>query len=155
MKPPGLIYGIGNESRGDDALGPMLIGRLASEIDSRQIELVEAYQLQVEDALDLSGRRWVIFVDAAANLSAPYAFRPLAASADRTPFSHALSPQALLAVHERISGPPPPAWVLAIRGEHFELGTPLSPTAQAALESAHRFLSTMLRSRLGISLVPG
>ncbi|NNM82611.1 MAG: hydrogenase maturation protease [Burkholderiales bacterium] len=154
MKPV-LIFGIGNESRGDDALGPLLLRAIESEIDPEQVELVETYQLQVENALELTGRSRVIFVDAAANLSAPYEFRKVEASLDRTPFSHALSPEALLAVHQRIAGPPPPAWILAIRGEHFELGSDLSEPARASLESAHCFLSGMLRSRLGISLVPG
>ncbi len=154
MKPV-LIYGIGNESRGDDALGPMLLRAIESEIDPEQIELIETFQLQVENALDLSGRRAVIFVDAAANLATPYEFRRVAASVDRTPFTHALSPEALLSVHEKVAGSPPPAWILAIRGEHFELGSDLSEPARASLESALSFLSGMLRSRLGISLVPG
>lgn len=64
MKPaPILIIGIGNPSRGDDALGPLAIERLEA-LDLAGVELLTDFQLQVEYALDLAGRRRVIFVDA-------------------------------------------------------------------------------------------
>ena len=39
---------------------------------------------------------------------------------------------------------PPPAWVLAIRGEAFELGAPMSPSAQAHLDAALQVVVPLL-----------
>ena len=48
-----------------------------------------------------------------------------------------MSPQAVLKVYADIEdGAPPPCWLLAIRGERFELGEPLSEGAQQALQTA-------------------
>jgi hydrogenase maturation protease len=68
MPAPLLVIGIGNPSRGDDALGPLFIERveilLADELARGQIELLTDFQLQLEHALDLAGRARVVFVDA-------------------------------------------------------------------------------------------
>jgi hypothetical protein len=51
--------------------------------------------------------------------------------------SHALSPEALLQVFVDLQGhAPPPATVLAIRSESFELGEPMTPSAQNHLTAA-------------------
>ena len=58
---PVLLLGYGNPSRGDDALGPMLLEML--EADRRagrapdNFETLTDFQLQVEHALDLQRRR--------------------------------------------------------------------------------------------------
>jgi hypothetical protein len=58
-----------------------------------------------------------------------------------------LSPAAVLHVYQQIHHvPPPPAFQLAIRGESFELGEPLSAAAEdnlaAALAFADRLFTT-------------
>ncbi len=138
--PPALlIIGIGNPSRGDDALGPLLIERLEA-LPGADVELLTDFQLQVEYALDLQGRRQVVFVDASLDAVAPFTFTPVVAEADASYSSHELSPGAVLHAHEKLYGEPPPAHVLAIRGETFELGEGLSAAAAAHLEAALLFL---------------
>ncbi|MBY0580000.1 MAG: hydrogenase maturation protease [Burkholderiales bacterium] len=161
MNAPFLIFGIGNESRGDDALGPLLLRRLADEVDSKDVELIETCQLQIEHALDIAGRTWVLFVDAGKDTPDPHQFYRARPATDRTPFSHALSPEAVLCVHEKITGAAPAAHVLCIRGEDFELGHPLSEKAASRLESAFHFLQGILSlnieaaGELGKLRIPG
>ncbi|MCC7218819.1 MAG: hydrogenase maturation protease, partial [Burkholderiales bacterium] len=62
---PFLVIGIGNPSRGDDALGPLLVERIEA-MDLPGVECLTDFQLQVEHALDLVGREQVVFVDATA-----------------------------------------------------------------------------------------
>ena len=138
-----LIFGYGNPSRGDDALGPLLIERLEpllTEALQRQaggIECLTDFQLQVEHAMDLAGRRLVLFADAHVDCPAPWRLTPLAAAHDPTYSTHAISPAAVLRVYEEIKGaPPPPSFLLGIRGERFELGDPLSPAAEQHLAAA-------------------
>ena len=143
MKRPGtLVYAIGNRSRGDDALGPMLLERLP--IDLPDTERVEVYQLQIEHALDLQGRRRVLFVDAGHATAEPFDFAPVTPERTPTPFTHALTPGALLGVASRLDFPLPPAWVLCIRGDAFELGEPLSQGAEQRLASAQAFVQSWL-----------
>ncbi|MBE2262872.1 MAG: hydrogenase maturation protease [Burkholderiaceae bacterium] len=133
---PLLVLAVGNPSRGDDALGPMLLDRLREAAHS-DVEYLEDFQLQVEHALDLAGRQAVLFVDAALPGSAVGAdLTPLSADAQVPPASHALRPQAVLCVAQQLPVPVPPAWQLAIQGERFALGEGLSLFAQQNLEAA-------------------
>ena len=137
---PRLIIGIGNPSRGDDAIGPLAIERLEA-LELPGAELLTDFQLQVEHALDLLGRREVVFIDAAASGAAPFSFAPAAAEADASATSHALSPAAVLAAFLRVTDDPlPPAFVLAVRGYEFELGAPMSAAAARNLDAALEML---------------
>lgn len=141
MTAPVLVLTWGNPSRGDDALGP-LFGEHFAELARRhpewgEVECLTDFQLQVEHALDLQGRRRVLFVDASRDVSAPCLLTRIAPGRDGTFTTHAMSPQAVLQVYAEIEdGQPPPAWLLAIRGERFELGEPLGDRAREALTAA-------------------
>ncbi len=60
MKDP-VVVAVGNTSRGDDAIGPELLCRLAAWGDKEWLtecfELIEDFQLNIEHALGLSGSR--------------------------------------------------------------------------------------------------
>jgi len=146
-KPRRLIIGIGNPSRGDDALGPLAIERL-QDLNLADVELLGDFQLQVEFVLDLAGRDAVIFIDASVDPAlAGFSFLPVRAQRDTSYSSHALSPEALLAAYAHHHGrPPPPCHVLAIRGHAFGLGEGLSAAAAAALDDALGFLTRRLNA---------
>lgn len=143
MTAPLLVLGWGNASRGDDALGPLLVQQLAAALEApalRHVELLEEAQLQVEHALDLAGRRHVLFVDASADAAPPFEVSAVQAATSAAAASHALSPQALLQVYRRVHGhDAPPCTLLAIRGERFGLGAPLSDAAGRHLAAALRW----------------
>ncbi len=144
---PKLVLAIGNPSRGDDALGPMLLERLGA-LALAEVELLTDFQLQVEHALDLVGREEVTLVDADASGAAPFRFSAVSPRADRSATTHALSPAALLDTYRRVvDAPIPPTWLLAIRGYSFELGAPLSAQAATNLEAAVAMLAARLAGR--------
>jgi hydrogenase maturation protease len=141
-----VILGWGNDARGDDALGPLLLRRIAETFPD--VETVEDYQLQIEHALDLDGFDAALFIDASHGLTEPFAFREIAPSATRTPTTHALSPEAVLDVYVQVKGrAPPPAFLLALRGEQFELGEGLSQSGKDALEAATTFCAALMAER--------
>ncbi len=150
MTAPLLVIGVGNPSRGDDALGPAFVERvealLAAEIRAGVIEVLTDFQLQIEHALDLTGRARVVFVDASVRAQPPFELRRVTPSEALEPTTHSLSPAAVLATHARVVGAPPPAHVVAIRGERFELGEPLSAAATENLATALRELVPWLRA---------
>ena len=144
---PLLVFGWGNLSRGDDALGPLCIEHLRDlRMPAARVEYLDDYQLQIEHALDLVGRQRVLFVDASLSCRAPFEVTPLRAVQDASFTTHALSPQALMQVFRNLRGEePPPCTLLAIRGERFELGAPPSVGAldhlAAALQWAEAWLA--------------
>jgi hydrogenase maturation protein HypF len=127
-----LVLAIGNPSRGDDALGPAFAAALG---DDCGWDVLVEFQLQVEHALDLAGRPRVLVVDASVGAAPPFWLEEVAADPSGAPFSHALLPAQLLAACAAL-GPVPPTAVLAIRGERFTLGEPLSRAARGHLAAA-------------------
>lgn len=144
---PILVLAIGNPSRGDDAIGPVLAARIEA-LGLPDVEVITDFQLAPEHALDLEGRERVIFVDAGKGTLDPYELRRVEPKADFSYTSHAMSPEAVLATYARVTGTPPPeSWVLCVRGESFELGEPLSAAAAERMEVACRELSMPLGLR--------
>ncbi len=139
MTAPILVFGWGNPSRGDDALGPLFV----EGIDAMQlagVECITDFQLQIEHALDLENRRHILFVDASYDATAPYTVRLLEPSRDVSFTTHAMSPESVMQVYlELHDEAPPPCHLLAIRGERFELGDPLSAEAATRLDDALRW----------------
>ncbi len=136
MTIPILIFGWGNPSRGDDALGPLFVERIEA-LGLSHVECLTDFQLQVEHALDLEGRELVLFVDTSLAVAAPFDISRLAPARDASFSTHAISPEAVMQVFVDLhDDPPPPCYQLAIRGERFELGEQLSTAARRHLEAA-------------------
>jgi hydrogenase maturation protease len=145
VKAPLLIFGWGNPSLGDDALGPLFVERVEA-LQLPGVECLTDFQLQVEHALDIHGRQRILFVDASVEAAAPFTAKRIAPAKDASFTTHAMSPQAVLQVYRDLEDDdPPPCWLLAIRGERFELGEPPTAVAQrnldAALEWARQWLA--------------
>ena len=140
---PVLIFGYGNPSRGDDAIAPQLLSRLEA-LQPAGVELITDFQLQVEHALDLAGRELALFIDASVSGESPYTFTRLLPQQDNSYTSHEMSPAAVLHVYRQINqDAPPPTYQLAVRGEFFDLGAPLSETAAANAEAAFALLQKL------------
>jgi hydrogenase maturation protease len=136
MPLPLLILAIGNESRGDDALAPLLIRQLQAG-DHQGVEFIEDFQLQVEHVTDLVGRAAVLFIDADMSCAPPFQFSGIAAEQDNSYTSHAMTPFALLHTFKQVYGnDAPPCFLLRVRGYGFELGDGLSAEATANLDQA-------------------
>lgn len=144
MTAPILIFGWGNPSRGDDALGPLFVERIEA-LALPGVECLTDFQLQVEHALDLLGRERILFVDASLDAEAPFCQRRLSPARNATFSTHAITPEAVMQVYVDLHDEaPPPCDLLAIRGERFELGEPISPMASAHLEAALRWARTWM-----------
>ena len=141
-----VVLGWGNESRGDDGLGPALLRRIEA-LGLAHVTAIEDFQLQLEHAMDLDGADLALFVDASVAAPAPFAFTETGPREGLTHTSHAMAPEAVLDVHARVLGRrPPPAFVLAIRGEAFELGTGLGEAAAERLEAAWDFVRPLIEA---------
>jgi len=151
MSAPVVVFAVGNPSRGDDAIGPVICGRLAKWLENEglneRVDLIEDFQLNIEHALDLQGRELALFIDAGANTPAPYTFQRIEPAKGVAHTTHELPPDAVLQVYLQTEGvAPPAAFVLCVRGEKFELGEPLSALALAGSDSAFALLKQLCDS---------
>jgi len=148
-RPRWLVFAVGNPSRGDDALGPLLVERLEQWIATVgeppvDLVLLTDFQWQVEHALDLQSVDVAIFADASVSAGTSFETAPLSPQFDASYSTHALSPACVLAVAARLGQKLPQAWLLSIPGQDFELGAPLSAKARSALDQAFAYLCASL-----------
>ena len=141
-----VVLGWGNESRGDDGLGPALTRRIEA-LGLPHVTAIEDFQLQIEHAMDLDGADLALFLDASVVAAHPFTFTETGPREGLTHTSHAMAPEAVLDVVTRVLGRrPPPAFVLAIRGDAFELGTELGEAAAERLEAAWDFVRPLIEA---------
>jgi len=146
-----LLTAWGNTSRGDDALGPFLLQGLeawaASSGIAGQFEWVEDFQLQIDHALNLEGKTLALYIDAGQDTAAPFSFFPISPLEQPWHTTHAMPPESVLAVFERMAQKPPcPAFTLCLKGEDFGIQEGLSAAAQKHLELALDFAQTLLKN---------
>jgi hydrogenase maturation protease len=142
---PVLIFTYGNPSRGDDALGPAMFDMLEKHqresFDLDDVDLLTDFQLQIEHAIDLEGRKYILFIDAGASCAEPFELHQLQAERDDSFTTHAMSPASILAVYQQINQQKaPPACLLTIRAYEFGLGLAISEAARSNLELAYRYV---------------
>ena len=143
-----VLFGYGNPRRGDDGIGPELMRRAESLVESvpalAGLDLIQDFQLQIEHAMDLVDVPLALFIDASVSAEAPYTFTRLAASADNSYTTHELSPSSVLHVFGQLKvGDAPPSYLLSVRAELFDLGAEIAPKAQANLEAAWALLEQL------------
>ena len=146
---PVLLLGYGNLSRGDDGMGPALLGMIEKERTLGRLpdifDALNDYQLQIEHALDMQKRRLVVFIDASLSATAPFDYSRVESCRDNSYSSHAISPAALLSVYEQVCDDPlPDTFVLGIRGYQFDLGASLTQQANEHLLQARHFVRALL-----------
>lgn len=146
------VIGYGNPGRQDDGLGPACIARLQNRLPralQSRINLRDDYQLNVEDALEVSSASNVIFVDASITATAPFAFSTLGATKSPTLGSHSLTPSQVIQLCRTLYDAQPAAYVMAIRGYAFDqFEEALSDRAEANLKTATDFLANWLETTL-------
>lgn len=147
---PALVIGYGSALHNDDAAGLHLAERIAARAYPN-VHVLTVTQLVPELAEPIAHSRLVIFADA--SLHPPRAHRPWRlfgitrlrpSQATWSSLLHHGDPRALLALAQALYGYHPPAWLITIPGERFDLGESLSPLAQQALEQAIAFVERLL-----------
>jgi hydrogenase maturation protease len=163
MVAPVLLFAVGNESRGDDALGVLLLRELGAWLTTNKklfsglpldlqsggdmFELLEDFQLQVEHAIDMKDRRLVLFIDAGMDTITPFSFYRAQPINTSVLYSHSIAPETLLKVYTQFyCEAPPDVFILCIRGESFELGEGLSEHAADQLATAIKFSKRLLQA---------
>lgn len=136
---PILLIGIGNELRGDDALG-RLVARRFSGVPG--VRVAEENGEGVDLIAALAGAQTVILVDAVESGSPPgtlHRFDATAAPIPATIFrcsTHAFSVAEAVELARVLDELPPRLILFGIEGRNFSAGSDLSPEAAGAIEAA-------------------
>lgn len=153
-----LIIGYGNPLRSDDGVGWHAAEALADQLPNTEFEVVQSHQLMPEWAEKISRSEFVIFVDATrGGRPGEWTCKGIHKKVPARAFSHAASPEGLLALAQGVYGAVPPAYLFVMCGETFEHGDRLSQTvaerlpsfvaAIRSLASTHRFQNQELAVR--------
>lgn len=136
-----LIYGIGNLGRSDDGLGI----RFISEIENFQltqksdwldsVKLMENYQLNIEDALEISNYDIVLFVDAIKSKKEIKVIK--IEPSNQFEFStHAMTISSILSLCQGLYHKNPECYLLTIPGQEWGISERLSNQAKMDLQRA-------------------
>lgn len=137
-----LLLGIGNNGRRDDGLGWRFTD-MATGLRDPGLDCEYRYQLQVEDVLPVCRHKKILFVDAThEELREGYVLRPCRAAPHYYYSSHMQSPETILYLARELYHQEPEAWVLAISGKNWGLGTKLSREAEDNLAKAFRYFQS-------------
>lgn len=131
-----LIIGYGNPLRGDDGVGWRVTEAVAAALPDGAADVLAVHQLTPELAEPISRAERVVFIDAAAEGQAGEVSCFAVKSAGKQPAlqgSHLTTPDALLGMAGELFGRCPPAHMITVAGESFELSEALTPTVAAAV----------------------
>jgi hydrogenase maturation protease len=138
-----IIIGIGNNGRGDDALGWQFIDQVTG-LTPYDVEY--RYQLQIEDAALIRGYDIVIFVDATSRrLKNGFSFEPCTPENLFTFTTHKIEPGYILWLCKELYGKMPIAYTMAIQGINWELRQGLSVEARKNFDRAVTFFKQWLK----------
>lgn len=134
-----LIIGIGNNTRQDDGLGWHFLELLEKE-GFNPNNLINKYQLMVEDAELISGFNSVIFVDACkTELKNGFLFECIYPAEEVSFSTHSVPPNQILSLCETIYAKNPRAYLLKIQGFQWNIEIGLSKQAKTNLKNAFSY----------------
>ena len=145
-----LLLGYGNPDRQDDGVAWHILRALAVKLGlpapssyedefpiNDRLDFAFTLQLTPEMSEDISAYERVCFVDAhTGHIPQPVRIIEVQSEFQRSPFTHHLTPQSLLAMCATIYSRQPKAALLSIRGYRFLFNRELSPETAALVEPA-------------------
>lgn len=148
QKPQILIFGYGNPGRQDDGLGAAFIARMEEWLKvhpNENIHLDTNYQLNIEDAEQISAYDTVLFVDASLEPIDGFSITQVLPSEAKVEFTmHAVSPAFVLDLCQKIFQRTPETYLLHIKGYEWEFSEQLSDEARANLDAAFDYIAGKL-----------
>ncbi|MEA3499423.1 MAG: hydrogenase maturation protease [Candidatus Marinimicrobia bacterium] len=146
--PKILFYGYGNPGRQDDGVGIAFTEQLNDWVkmkDWHNINFDSNYQLNIEDADNISSFDLVIFADATQEKSISDFDIDLVKPNSEVNFTmHAVSPGFILNLCSEIKKQPPITYLLQIKGYKWEFQKELSEKAKINVQKAFKFIQTNL-----------
>jgi hydrogenase maturation protease len=130
-----LIIAYGNPLRSDDGVAWRAAEQLQHKFPSHEVDIRTMHQLTPELAEYVAHHKCVIFIDAAAESSAPghVEVNELCSADSHSALGHALTPTVILSLAEKLYHSSPRAFSVTVSGQNFGHGESLSSPVQAAI----------------------
>lgn len=144
-----LIYGFGNPGRQDDGLGVLAAEKIEKWSKKEKINSINVdynYQLNIEDAAEMTDRDIVIFIDASKEEINDYLFTRIRPSNKLEFTTHSISPSYLLNLCEIIYDKSPEAYLLHIKGYKWDFLGDMTEEAKSNLRKAYNFLIKFIKN---------
>ena len=142
-----LIYGYGNPGRQDDGLGNALVEVMedwAKDQELKNLYFDSNYQLNIEDAANITGKDLVIFADASTEDIENFVFTPVDDSSRVAFTTHAATPGYVVKLCRDLYKKTPAAYLLHIKGYEWEFSEGISDKARKNLDAAVKELKAIL-----------
>ena len=142
-----LVYGYGNPGRKDDGLGPAFAEKIENWVKKVRISGIDTdsnYQLNIEDAYNISEYDIVIYADASKEEIEHFIIDRVAPSGKTAFNTHSVSPGFVLDLCNRLYAKDPLVLLLHIKGYDFSLEENLTAGAAENLEMAFNFIERVL-----------
>jgi len=146
-----LFYGYGNPGRQDDALGVLFVDEMEKWVKAQKIENISFetnYQLNIEDAEEISNYNLVIFSDASMEPIEGFEFSKVKRSDAQVEFTmHAVSVSFVVDLCYKIFNKVPNAYLVHLKGYEWDLDFDKGLTERATqnLQDALEFMKQKLR----------
>ena len=141
-----LFYGYGNPGRQDDALGVLFVDEMEKWVKAQKIENISFetnYQLNIEDAEEISNYNLVIFSDASMEPIEGFEFSKVKRSDAQVEFTmHAVSVSFVVDLCYKIFNKVPNAYLVHLKGYEWDLDFDKGLTERATqnLQDALEFM---------------
>lgn len=146
--PKILFYGYGNPGRQDDGVGVAFTEQISEWVKMKawhNIDFDSNYQLNIEDADNISPYDLVIFADATQKKNISDFDIDLVKPNSEVNFTmHAVSPGFILNLCSEMKKQLPQTFLLQIKGYEWEFQQSISENAKANLQKALKFIKTIL-----------
>lgn len=153
--PKILIYGYGNPGRQDDGLGNLFIEEtekwaIAEGLDNLSFD--SNYQLNIEDAANISEHDIVIFVDASLETIEDFLLTKITPS-PKVEFSmHSVSAAFVVKLCNDIYSKTPHCYLLHLKGYEWDFKPGLTPKAIENLKKALEFMKPLVKNAWKIDI---
>lgn len=145
-----LIYGCGNPSRQDDALGILFCQEIENWARKENIDFIDTdstYQFNIEDASNICGYTGVLFVDAANNLDNHFTFEKIKGT-NKVEFSmHYITPSFIIYLTKKLFNENPMAYQILLQGYEWKLDKEMTVLAKKNLEIGLNHIKNLLLMR--------
>ena len=137
-----LVIGYGNDLRSDDGAG-RAVAEMVADLDLPGVEVRTTSQLTPELALEIAGRRKVVFVDADVDATEVTVRQVTAGPPGDGAMTHHGDPATLLTLTTNVGSLPDEALVISIPATNLQMGFAFSPRTDEAIGDAVDLIAAM------------
>ncbi len=144
-----LIYGYGNPGRQDDGLGNLFVDTAKEWVEKQgltNIAFDSNYQLNIEDAAEISDKDIVVFVDASTEDIQDFVLEQIKPDAKVEFSMHSVSASYVVHLCNDIYDKTPKSFLLHIKGYQWEFMEKMTLEAKANFALAFEYMKPLLQN---------